>query len=156
MQRAILEDITTNENIKDECKRLKLPLRFCWFKSALPAPAIQDGGYILNLADSYPGTHWCLLYKEGPQYAYFDSYGVVPPLAVLKAIGDTKKYYYNSQLIQGPNDGQCGLYCIECLQYLHDNKKACKNLKNRFQNFINLFHDKYTLNKYVLAELAKD
>lgn len=151
MSRPIQQDYTTNETLEREAARLKLPLHFCWHKDQFPRP-VKDGGYILNLADTgNEGSHWCILYRQKDNYAYFDPFGAVPPKIVQQYL---PKYLYNSTVIQSPDTGFCGSYCIEFLEYMYKNKR--QPFKRRFQSFLNLFSNDFRKNASILRKLEQN
>lgn len=116
---GILADYTTNRTLEDEAERLHIPLHFCWHKTSFTKPK-KNGGYIINLApQGKPGTHWTALWKDRDQIAYFDPFGFPPPEEIEDRIG---KYYYNEKVIQDPQEGLCGGYCIAFLEFMNESK----------------------------------
>jgi hypothetical protein len=112
---------------------------------------IPEGSTIYNLNGT---SHWVALLKDGNDYFYFDSYGVVPPQMLEDMIMQGSKnglYCYNTKEIQAINSSSCGFYCVAFLKWLDKSKNKIK----AFQDFQNLFSDKYLKNEEVLHELLK-
>jgi hypothetical protein len=92
--------------------------------------------------------------KDGNDYFYFDSYGVVPPQLLEDMVMQGSKdgfYLYNTKEIQAINSSSCGYYCCAFLKWLDKSKNKIK----AFQDFQNLFSDKYLKNEEILHELLK-
>lgn len=87
----------------------------------------KNGGYIINMQSSADGngTHWVACYKLGDLCIYFDSFGIYPPLEVVK---QCKKHdiIYSNQQIQALDSTACGYYCIAFLFFVHINKSIIK------------------------------
>jgi len=79
--------------------------------------------YVFNIDhSSNNGTHWtCLFSKNGESY-YFDSFGIQPPLEVVKHCPNNHRLY-NTFQIQKPNEVICGHYCIYVLYRLSNGYK---------------------------------
>ena len=112
---------------------------------------IPEGSTIYNLNGT---SHWVALLKDGNDYFYFDSYGVVPPQMLEDMIMQGSKnglYCYNTKEIQAINSSSCGFYCVAFLKWMDKRKDKYK----AFQDFKNLFTDQYQKNEIVLHELLK-
>ena len=59
------------------------------------------------------GTHWVAWYKNGKNKIYFDSYGVQPPIEVIRYLG--KPIYYNTDQVQPAGEVFCGHLCLYVL-----------------------------------------
>lgn len=105
---------TTDYDLLQWANRRGLKINFIGFKDKLEKEPIQEGSYIINLANSTdPGTHWVGLYMKNRQAYYFDSFAIVPPKAVMRFIERyTSNYYSNNQQIQNINSGYCGQYVL--------------------------------------------
>jgi len=113
----------------------------------------NNTNYIINLGNN---THWVALYVNDNIVIYSDSFGVVPPLRILKLV---KKYaneivspvqfHHNTKEIQNLNSGYCGLYALLFLLIM--NKKKTK-IMNRLEFYQDLFCDNHEKN---LTKLKK-
>jgi hypothetical protein len=135
---------------------------------------IPEGNTVYNLNGV---SHWTAMVKDKNNYYYFDSYGVVPPQLLEDMIlchttgkdlknpyanaverrnaqldGEQHGFYcYNTKEIQAINSSSCGYYCCAFLKWMDKSKNKFK----AFQDFQNLFSDKYLKNEEVLHELLK-
>ena len=77
---------------------------------------------IVNLNNSdEKGSHWLLIYKNGNEKIFFDSFGVLPPKEVIDYLG--KNIYTSDIKIQNFDETVCGLYCILIAYLLNCNHK---------------------------------
>ena len=67
------------------------------------------------------GTHWVTWYKDGKTKIYFDSYGVQPPLEVIKYLG--RPIHYNTDQLQPAGEVFCGHLCLYVLKELSAGKR---------------------------------
>ena len=76
----------SNFELEDAVRRLKiLSFRGVFLLNTLPKkPNKKECGIVNFDKSSGDGTHWVALYKNGKTKIYFDSYGVQPPIEVLK------------------------------------------------------------------------
>ena len=113
-------------------------------KDELPS-MLKPGWYIINMQDSRDGngTHW-VCFKTGKPLIYFDSFGIQPPIEVLrKAGGDI---LFNQLQIQDIDSTACGWFCIACIKsdsdlmpnVHHFRRFQLKFSKNTKMNDINL------------------
>lgn len=127
---------------------------------------IPEGNTVYNLNGQ---SHWTAMVKDGNDYFYFDSYGVVPPqlledmilnrrFGIMEGLNAEPKrfkndgfYLYNTKEIQAINSSSCGYYCCAFLKWLDKSKNKIK----AFRDFQNLFSDKYLKNEEVLHDLLK-
>lgn len=146
-----------NELDETQIKALMKPTQFngCFTKDDLNY--IPEGNTIYNLNGQ---SHWTAMVKDGNDYFYFDSYGVVPPQMLEDMIlchttgldGEQHGFYcYNTKEIQAINSSSCGYYCCAFLKWMDKQKNKFK----AFEDFKNLFSDKYLKNEEVLHELLK-
>ena len=69
----------------------------------------------LNLDNSQGnGTHWTAWIKNSNEKLYFDSYGLTPPVELLKYLKDP--VYYNSEQIQPNGEVFGGNLCLHVLK----------------------------------------
>ena len=81
--------LLSNFDLEDEAKKLKIPFfRGVFLLDTLPRKSNKKECGIVNFDKSGgSGTHWVAWYKNGETKIYFDSYGVQPPLEVIKYLG---------------------------------------------------------------------
>ena len=65
-----------------------------------------------------PTTHWTVLLRN----TYIDSFGLVPPVDVLKQVA-TKLDYVNIHKFQKFNSSLCGIYCLYMIYVFKNNAK---------------------------------
>ena len=66
---------------------------------------------ILNLCDSRgSGSHWTAWFKNGDEKFDFDSFGVQPPLELVKYL--KPDIFYNTEEIQPRDQVFCGHLCL--------------------------------------------
>ncbi len=141
----------------------KLPLKAVLSKNELnQIKEPRNGGYIINLQNTHDrngnrleGTHWVSLYVEGKYICYFDSYGIVPPLEIMK-FGKkiSRKMLVNTVHIQNIYSGYCGLYCLEFIEYMYEKRRV--PFEKRFADFINLWNPEPTQNLKLLKRYMKN
>ena len=155
--------ILTNFELIDVCKALNVPLDGVYSKDELIRMNPKEGKcYILNIQnrdDGY-GTHWVCCYDTPNGVAYFDSFGLDPPVLIKSFMKRSKEVIYtNTRQIQDVNDETCGWYCVAFCDYLHKNMKKTKSLSTLMDNFMDLYEDKYSransklLEKYMAMRL---
>jgi hypothetical protein len=108
----------SNFQLSDAAEKLKLKgFKGVFLRNKLPKrPAAFDCG-ILNLDDSI-GTHWCCWYKLKNDKFYFDSYGLPPPIELVRYLKSSVNY--NSEKIQPDNAVCCGHLCLYVLKKMQD------------------------------------
>ena len=121
----------SNFELEDAVKRLKIPsFRGVFLLDTLPRKSNKKECGIVNFDKSGgPGTHWVAWYKNGKTKIYFDSYGVQPPLEVIKYLG--RSIHYNTDQLQPAGEVFCGHLCLYVLKEL--------STGNEFQNILNRF-----------------
>ena len=149
----------TNVDLEEKAKRLKIPLVGVFSKDQLP-PILKEGGYIINLqsAGDGPGTHWTAFYVENSSQsaradkrrAYFDSFGVIPPLSVQRFL--RRKYMFSEKHIQNIQSEICGYYVLYFIWFMFTHKHRIKNVRKRFCTFLRLFSSDPTKNKTLLQK----
>lgn len=134
---------TTSKELKDECRRLDIPLVGISYVDKLKLLPREAGAYIINL-DHSPGkgTHWVALWLDNKlnEY-YFDSFGEKAPREVVNWIEGS--YIHNPHIIQDERYGYCGQYVIEFLEYMTRKPKGI-SYKNRFLGFQKLWNLKHS------------
>ena len=132
------------EEILKPCKTF----RGCFCKDELKKNCL-DGYYVVNLDDSNKqGSHWVAFYKSKNIFIFWDSFGALPPLEILKCINPkTKECIYNDLEIQDYHSSSCGYFCIAFV--------CCVNNLKSFQNFVNKFSAETKLNDSILYNILK-
>ena len=89
-----------NFELEDAVKKLKIPsFRGVFLPDTLPIKPNKKECGIVNFDKSGgPGTHWVAWYKNGKSKIYFDSYGVRPPLEVIRYL--KSPIHYNTDQLQ--------------------------------------------------------
>ena len=120
LKSKIMQPMTTNVDLIKMAEHLKINLHDVLNKDYLEHIKPLPGSYIVNLNNSdKPGSHWICFYLNNGVAYYFDSFGVSPPLEVLKFIKRyTRRIYINDKTIQKLNSGGCGLYCLMFLYHM--------------------------------------
>lgn len=140
-----------NELDENQIKALMKGTQFNGTFTKDDLPYIPEGNTVYNLNGQ---SHWVALCRDGNDYFYFDSYAVVPPQHLEDLIMEGSRdglYMYNTKEIQAINSSSCGFYCVAFLKWMSNRKDKFK----AFEDFKNLFSDKYLKNEEVLHELLK-
>jgi hypothetical protein len=95
------------------------------------------------------GTHW-VCFKTGKPLIYFDSFGVGPPIEVLRK--STRDVIFNCEQIQDLGSTACGWFCVACI--LSD-KDVLPN-EHHFRRFLTKFSKKTKMNDILLAKVLKE
>ena len=107
-----------NFELEDAVKKLKIPyFRGVFLLDTLPKKPKKKECSILNFDKSGgSGTHWVAWYKNDKTKIYFDSYGVQPPIEVIRYLG--KLICYNTDQVQSAGQVFCGHLCLYVLKEL--------------------------------------
>jgi hypothetical protein len=134
--------MTSNFELIDYAKRLKLPLKGVFSKDQLPKRRL--GNYILNLQDHDDGngTHWVCCRIEKELSFYFDSFGFPPPEEVVEWTG--KPIAWSEKPIQHRDSVNCGFYCLYVLK--------CLNNGQSFNDILNEFDENTMQNDTILEK----
>jgi len=134
------------------CKKLKLPLIDVLSKDELYKIPKQNGYYVVNMqnSDRGNGTHWVAIVKRDDISFYFDSYGFIPPIAIIDFLKPSKIAYTDND-IQFLTSVQCGYFCIAWGKYM----KNSKNMLKDYNSFINIFSENEKLNDTILLTILK-
>ena len=121
----------SNFELENAVKKLKIPFfRGVFLLDTLPKkPNKKECGIVNFNKSGGSGMHWVAWYKNGKTKIYFDSYGVQPPLEVIKYLGRPK--LYNTDQLQPEGEVFCGHLCLYVLKELSAGK--------RFRDIINKF-----------------
>ena len=121
----------SNFDLEGAVKDLKIMcFRGVYLLDQLPnKPKNRECG-IVNLDKSGGnGTHWVAWYKNGKNKIYFDSYGVQPPIEVIRYLG--KDIEYNTDQLQPRGEVFCGHLCLFVLKE-SDEGSSFQNILNKF------------------------
>ena len=121
----------SNLELEDAAKRLKISsFREVFLLHTLPKKPNKKECGIVNFDKSGgPGMHWVFWYKNGKTKIYFNSYGVQPPLEVIRYLG--KSIHYNTDQLQPAGEVFCGHLCLYVLKELdmgHEFQKVLNKL----------------------------
>lgn len=142
----------TNFDLINICKNNGIPLDCVVMKDQLLSlKRKKNMNIIVNLQSSTKGngTHWVALIIRNKNAFYFDSYGAIPPVEIIKFCGKNLTLGYNSYIVQDLNSVQCGLFCIALMHYLllHNN-----DIYVAANDFINMFENDTKLNDDILFD----
>ena len=91
------------------------------FKSDLKDIKIKKNmNVIVNLQSNTAnakGTHWTAFIKRNNTTLFFDSFGAISPVEVIKYSKPYKKAY-NYYILQDLSSDRCGSFCFALLHYL--------------------------------------
>jgi len=112
----------TNIDIDRAIKKLKIPnFRRVFSRDELPnTPRKKECG-ILNLDDlTGNGTHWVAWYKNNNKKYYFDSFGLHPPLEIMRYL--KAPVFYITERVQEFGTVICGHLCLYWLKEMSKNE----------------------------------
>jgi len=148
-------DATSNIDLENLAKKLKLPLIMVCSKDELPDKT-QVGSYYVNLenSDVGSGSHWNMIKIFDTKNAlYFDSFGAPPPIEVSNFLKAYKKFPYSNRHIQDIDSSRCGLYCVACDLYM--NRVMKRDMTDQFDDFLNMFTANTKQNDMILVNYLK-
>jgi len=135
----------SDQDIDELMMHFNIPFHGCFIKDELPRRLI-NGYYIINLNGH---SHWTGLYKNGPKFYYFDSFGCPPPQEVEEKVDDC---IWNTKDIQSMASSSCGFYCIAWMRFM----LKPRDKEEAFVSFLNLFSSRNLLeNEKVLGALLQ-
>ena len=94
------------------------------------------------------GTHWTCM-KYGYPITYYDSFGIAPPIEVMKIA--KREIVYNTKQIQDENSTACGWFCVACI--LSDYKDHHADTITHFNRFLNSFSSNTVVNDKILGKM---
>lgn len=113
----------SNLDIQEKCKELNINnFKGVFMRDELNNNKVTNNECLIINTDhsSNNGTHWTCLFIKNRICYYFDSYGLPPPLEVLKYSENySANRCYNSFEIQKSNQVICGHFCIFVLYKLN-------------------------------------
>src|SRR6218665_1516799 len=128
---VVLPNISlSNIILQETAKRLNINnFRGVFLRDELPErPRANECG-ILNLDDSSGcGTHWVVWIKRGNYKVYFDGYGLLPPVELVKYLHSP--VYYNSERIQPDSEVFCGHLCLCVLKKISNDDCNFQDVMN--------------------------
>ena len=119
----------SNLDLEDASRKLKIPFfKGVFLLDTLPRKPNKKEYGIVNFDKSDgPGTHWVAWYKNGRTKIYFDSYGVQPPLEVIRYL--RRPIHYNTDQLQPAGEVFSGHLCLYVLKEL--------SAGNQFRDILN-------------------
>ena len=122
--------------LEDAVKKLQVPsFRGVFLLDTLPKKPNKKECGIVNFDKSGgSGTHWVAWYKNGKNKIYFDSYGVRPPIEIIRYLG--KPIRYNTDQVQPAGEVFFGHLCLYVLKELSTGHEFQKVLKIFFSIYI--------------------
>jgi hypothetical protein len=108
----------SNFELIEAAKQLHIPyFRGVFVRDGLPKKTKRKECGILNLDNSAGnGTHWVAWYKNDKYKYYFDSFGIQPPLELIKYL--KSPIHYSTERIQPDDQVFCGHLCLYVLKQL--------------------------------------
>jgi len=108
----------------------------------------KNGFFVINMQNSKAGhgTHWVAMVKLPNNNYYFDSYGIIPPTEIEKALDN--KYIYSTIDLQALKSKACGYFCIEFLEHMQNKSN---NMKANYEQFIHAFKNNPSKNDTMLS-----
>jgi hypothetical protein len=154
----------TNTEIEDLANKMKVPLVFCDFKSALKDTKLEyNKAYIINMEDEFDpetgekndGSHYTcfqvMKYPSGKiQGIYFDSFGCIYPTEVEDFCN--MKLPYNKKNVQSIVNSACGWYCLAFLHYINSYPFRTGDLYTDAEHFTDMFEDLEKSNDHLKNE----
>ena len=144
--------ILSNYDINDISKQYNLNIICLKQQEIQKFVHVPNAHYIINLNANNQMGHWTALYTYGNKVCYFDSYGVLPSLYILKFIkkNNLKLIEYNNNDIQDYHDISCGFYCLAFIMFM-------KKSKNKsISDFTKLFNNDTTTNIKILQNYFRN
>ena len=143
----------SNFELEDMCSELRIPLIRVCMKDELPN-SVQNGGYIINLDSSThsDGTHWTAMVVKDNEAQFFDPFGVIPSVEIIKFVKKRPKcrLAYVSKQIQDLKSHRCGYFCVAFLYYTF---KMCRgSIFDAGNEFPKLFSSNTKSNDHILMK----
>lgn len=144
--------ITSNFELADAAERNNIRLVGIFFKNALP-DHVAPGGYIFNLADENPGTHWTGGWVEGKRVVYFDPFGFPAPEKVKHFFRSVDRSMLWSDIqVQNVETAICGYYVLLFLWFMAHQRGS---VGDKFEKFKKLWSPEPEENRRRLEEYLK-
>ena len=145
----------TNFNLIDIAKSYNIKKDFyVLMNDELKHFPFRTGYYIINLDDSDNlGTHWVCMIVENDKCLYWDSFGTLPSLDVIKFMKQSKsKYMFNNKIVQHLQSTNCGLFALGCIIYV---KKTKMDLYDAADKYTDLFSMNTEDNDEIILNMFK-
>jgi hypothetical protein len=148
---------STNYWLKKQCKKLNIKLNGIYLNNKKDLDTIKwkNGFYIINMAQSPPGTHWvALAIPSDKKFAlYFDSYGVIPDDSIRSCLKkqNIKDIYFSQYAIQSLDSKACGHFCLAFMDFMNNNNID----SNAYEDFLNIFTPYSRKNELLLLNFFK-
>jgi len=106
----------SNFEIENAMNKLGVPgFQGVFVRDNLPNKPKRKEYGVLNLSDSSGnGTHWVAWFKRNGKSYYFDSFGIQPPIELVRYL--RPPILYNTEKIQSNEQVLCGHLCIYVLK----------------------------------------
>jgi hypothetical protein len=146
---------TSNQDLDTFMKRFPdIPFKGCFSKDTIPPMKQEEWACIVNMSDEtdgkgvpLPGTHWVAIGRVNKEPWYFDSFGLPPPLDVIRYF-QTDDIVQSEKEIQARESKNCGWYCVACILYLCSRATPVERSMDQFVNLFN--HKNYRENDTIL------
>lgn len=129
---------SSNIQLSNYCEQLNIPCAFIGDSKDFKIIEEVPMSYILLLNGN--NSHWVAVYCTSSWCYYFDSFGEFPNKETENEI---LKYYmdytFNLADIQKITSGNCGLFVIDFLNYMHNFHG--KPSDKKFDNFVKSYYD---------------
>lgn len=128
----------SNIQLANYCKQLNIPLEFIGDSKEFKIIDNKPKAYILLLNGN--GSHWVALYCTSDNAFYFDAFGeYANNYTEIEILKHYKKYIRQTADIQDIKHGNCGLYCLDFLNYMHNNPG--RPTIKKYENFVKKYKD---------------
>ena len=109
----------------------------CYSKDELQALTAKAGFAVINMqnSDKGSGTHWVAFYLCRPIGIYYDSFGIVPPIAIKQYMQRVRKRnIFCDTDEQNIKSHLCGYFCVYVLRELISGRKIVDIIADDFVN----------------------
>ncbi len=128
--------------------KIDVPINFIGIKQEFRNIKAGQGFYIVNLEDDMHGlgTHWTAFFIVNTFCIYFDSFGLPPPMDIVRFV---KGYtvLYNPHQVQHIMSNACGYYVIDFINYFDNITKVELVSKPNVNFHISKFVEPFNINK---------
>lgn len=134
----------SNFDLIQLCQTYRVPLAGIYLRDKLSRQGPAPGLSVVNLDDGDKGgTHWTALWHDGTHSVYFDSFGAVPPVEVIKWAkpSATGGLQYSAWIVQNIKSEACGFYCLAFGLCIQRERGPAETLKDCANRFVNMFQD---------------
>lgn len=142
--------ITSDDQLRILASKMGLPkIQYIGFAEDLRL--LPEGLSIINLGGNQGGTHWTMLWVQGPddpralsvsneprQIVYFDSYGVGPEDQII-LLANGRGVSFNKKQVQRYEEEHCGIWALLAAKAIIEAKKNNINAKQAIDTFVSGF-----------------